>query len=110
KHDKTRDIAFVKLELRRSQAEMGTARRRLKRKFGNDETVADLDVSGSRMEDEEIVKIAEAGNDTDSDSDDGGNSSDLLEVGESSANRNSFTMIVGELENAMDADDSDSNI
>lgn len=37
----------------------GTAQRRLKRRFGNPETVVDHDLTGSRMEDQELVMNAD---------------------------------------------------
>jgi hypothetical protein len=57
---KNRDISFLKMELRRQHAIDGTAQRRLKRRFGNPETVADRDPTGSRMEDQELIMNADA--------------------------------------------------
>jgi hypothetical protein len=57
--EKLRDTAFVKSELRRRQATMGTVRKRLKRRFGNDVTATDSDPTGSRMLDEETIRDAE---------------------------------------------------
>ena len=54
---KTRDCAFLKGELRRLHAEEGTARQRLKRRFGN-KPIGELDIdpTGSRLEEEEYLK------------------------------------------------------
>ncbi|PCH34656.1 hypothetical protein WOLCODRAFT_155307 [Wolfiporia cocos MD-104 SS10] len=56
---KNRDIAFLKMELRRRHAEEGTARKRLKQRFGNTETSVDCDKSGSRLSDEQLLQEAE---------------------------------------------------
>lgn len=64
---KLRDVAFVKSELRREQAALETARKRLKRRFGNKATNANEDASenaekstgSGRVEDEEVVRAAE---------------------------------------------------
>jgi hypothetical protein len=70
---KLRDTAFVKSELCRCHAKSGTARTRLKRRFGNEVTELDSDPTGSRMLDEEMVRAAEESNErwgSDSDDDD----------------------------------------
>jgi hypothetical protein len=56
---KNRNMSFLKMELRRQHAIGGTAQRRLKRQFGNRETFADRDLTGSRMEDQELVMNAD---------------------------------------------------
>lgn len=50
---RTRDLALIKLDVRRQQAINGTLRKRVKRAFGSFS-----DPSGSRVEDEEIAQIA----------------------------------------------------
>lgn len=50
---RTRDLALIKLDVRRQQAIEGTLRKRVKRAFGSFS-----DPSGSRVEDEEIAQIA----------------------------------------------------
>ncbi|KAG1882736.1 hypothetical protein F4604DRAFT_1953301 [Suillus subluteus] len=54
-----RNMSFLKMELRRQHAIDGTAQRRLKRQFGNPEIVADRDLTGSHMEDQELVMNAD---------------------------------------------------
>jgi hypothetical protein len=57
---KLRDCALVKGEIQRLNAAEGTARIRLKCKLGSaTPSIADIDKSGSRVEDEDIVQAAE---------------------------------------------------
>lgn len=72
---KTRDLALIKLDVRRQQSIEGTARMRLKRSFGNLPEQRVGDPSGSSIEDQELAQIACArGDDSNSDDDDGENS------------------------------------
>jgi hypothetical protein len=114
---KLRDCALVKGEIRRLHAAEGTARIRLKHKFGNSSpTVADTNKSGSRVEDEDIVQAAERDaadglggsedeNDTDTDSED-----------EGEGGSRSFAAITrqfekdAEADSGSDSDDEDTNL
>jgi len=58
KPQKLQDIMYVKSDLRRHQAKDGTARRRLKRHFGNTEPKGNS-TNRDQIEDEEIVRAAE---------------------------------------------------
>jgi hypothetical protein len=58
KTKKLQDITYIKSDLRRRQAQNGTARRRLKRHFGNVEPNGGGTHRG-RIEDEDIVRAAE---------------------------------------------------
>lgn len=62
---KTRDLAFIKLDVRRQQAIDGTLRKRLNRQFGSAPTGKGEDPSGSRLEEEELAQIACAQDDED---------------------------------------------
>lgn len=52
-------MLFLKMELRRQHAIGGTAQCRLKHQFGNHETFADCDLTGSHMEDQELIMNAD---------------------------------------------------
>jgi hypothetical protein len=97
---KLRDIAYIKTELRRQQAQDGVAVKCLKRKFGNS-TSADKVVG--RIDDEEIVQDVEETGETGNKSDD--ESDDNTDEAGGRATQ-SFTSIVQQME-ADAEDDSD---
>lgn len=69
---KTRDLAFLTLEIRRRQAIEGSLRRRLKRQFNVNPAGAFGDSSGSRIEEEELARAvceSDAGDDADNEGD-----------------------------------------
>jgi hAT family C-terminal dimerisation region len=72
KTQKLQDITYVKSDLRQRQAKNGTAQRRLKRHFGNStEPNGNRDgANRGQIEDEEIVRAAESGDMSDSESED----------------------------------------
>jgi hypothetical protein len=111
-----RDSAFVKGELWRLHAEEGTARIRLKRKFGNAHaTVIDTDRSGSHVEDEDIVQAAErhaAEGASESDGDLDGDREDLpsqhIGLRESiGGSQHSFVVLRCQFKTVVDSDDGD---
>lgn len=98
--EKLRDTAFVKSELHRHQATMGTARKCLKRHFGNNITATDSDPTGSRMLDEETVRDAE-------DSDDQSGSGSEGDNKPAEEETQPFSNFARRLEAAVMADDED---
>jgi hypothetical protein len=104
---KNRDISFLKIELRRQHAIDGTAQRRLKRQFGNPETVTDRDPTGSRMEDQELIMNADADTlltDSDSDNSDADGDRDV-ETESNGSPSSSFSAVARQM--LQDADDDD---
>ena len=111
------DCALVKGELRQLHAQEGTAHIHLKCKFGNYQAaVTDTDTSGSRVEDEDIVREAEE-QAAEGGSKSGGSEGEIdkeeddwhLQVGRSlcgrdGAGRHSFSALTRQLEADADAD------
>jgi hypothetical protein len=69
KYKKTRDVALIKMELRREHAEKGLVRERLKRQFGLDAPT--LSTSTARADEQEIVDNSDWETESESDPDNG---------------------------------------
>jgi hypothetical protein len=103
-------MLFLKMELCRQHAIDGTAPRCLEHQFGNPETVTGRDLTGSRMEDQELVMNADIDTLLTDESDlDDGDGNRVAENGpkSNSPSPSSFLAVAQQLQQDADDDDDD---